>query len=418
MIDRGASIYRSGFVAAVLAAIAIFAARGEAHKPITSKYTYNDDVFPIFRDRCARCHVEHGVAQMSLMTYKDAFPWAESIRAELVAGHMPPWNAEEGFGALKNARTISAKELDVILTWATGGNPQGDLNQTLPAVTLKNDWVMGAPDLALKLPAEFTVPADKMEATEEFTIATGTTAPRWVRAVDLLPGTPSVVRSAVVYLKGAPPAAAADAIPDRILALWVPGHDAEPLDDRVGFRLPAGAELGVRVHYKKTWQFEGKELKDRSTVGIYFADNDSQELLNIQLTSSAPSGRTLTFAHTIGQDVQAVAIRPDDLPPNITVQVRALLPDGAAVPMIRLNTRPDWARRYWFERPIPLPRGSRIEVAANFENPDLLSEAFSAIVPTKTASAPTAPLRLAIDVVPAHAKPTAPIARLKPSRYD
>jgi hypothetical protein len=232
---------------------------------------------------------------------------------------------------------------------------------------------MGAPDLVLKLPTEFTVPADKMEATEEFTIATGTTEPRWVRAVDLLPGTPSVVRSAVMYLKGSVPAAAADAIPDRILTLWLPGHDPEPLEDRVGFRLPAGAELGVRVHYKKTWQFEGKELKDKSTVGIYFGGADSQELLGVPLTSPAPSGRTLTFAHTIGQDVQALGIRTDDLPPNITVQVRALLPDGSAAPMIRLNTRPDWARRYWFERPISLPRGSRIEVSANFDNPDLLS---------------------------------------------
>jgi hypothetical protein len=95
MINVRARVYRVAFVAAVLAAIVFVTERGEAHKPITSKYTYNDDVFPIFRDRCARCHVDHGVAPMSLMTYKDAFPWAESIRAELVAGHMPPWNAEE-----------------------------------------------------------------------------------------------------------------------------------------------------------------------------------------------------------------------------------------------------------------------------------------------------------------------------------
>ena len=74
---------------------------GEAHKAITSKYTYNDDVFPILRDRCARCHVAGGVAPMSLMTYDEAFPWAESIRAELVAAHMPPWNADEGFGELE-----------------------------------------------------------------------------------------------------------------------------------------------------------------------------------------------------------------------------------------------------------------------------------------------------------------------------
>src|SRR3989441_9287805 len=99
------------------AIFAIFAPPTEAHKPITSKYTYNDDVFPILKARCAQCHVAGGVAPMSLMTYEEAFPWAESIRAELVAAHMPPWNAEDGFGDLKRAHALPSKELDVLLTW-------------------------------------------------------------------------------------------------------------------------------------------------------------------------------------------------------------------------------------------------------------------------------------------------------------
>src|ERR1700736_2365245 len=119
--------------ALVVAACALSVAPGEAHKAITSKYTYNDDVFPILRERCASCHVPGGVAPMSLMTYDDAFPWAESIRAELVASHMPPWNADEGYGEIKRAHTLTPKELDVILTWATGGNPRGAFEQTLPA---------------------------------------------------------------------------------------------------------------------------------------------------------------------------------------------------------------------------------------------------------------------------------------------
>jgi len=394
----------------ILVAVALAGRRGDAHKAITSKYTFNDDVFPIFKERCATCHVEHGVAPMSLTTFKDAFPWAESIRAELIAGHMPPWNAEEGFGDLKHAHTLTAKELDVILTWATGGNPQGNLDQTLPAVMLKNDWVMGAPDLALPLPSEFTVPADKMDMIEEFTVPTGTKEARWVRAVDLLPGTPSVVRSAVISLKTASPSSAA-ASSDRVLALWVPGHDAEPLDGQVAFKLPAGAELGVRIHYKKTWQFEGQTVADRSTVGVYFApEREAQELLAVPIESPPPSAakdQTLTFTRLIDADLQALAMRPDDVPPNITLQLTAVLPDGSHTPMIRLNTRADWSRRYWFEKPIALPRGSRIEVVANLANPDILSETFGAIGSTPKPSI-TAPLKLAINVIPAKPKPTAP----------
>ncbi len=392
--------------AIVLAMFATVSERSEAHKAITSKYTYNDDVFPIFRGRCAGCHVENGVAPMSLTTYKDAYPWAESIRAELVAGHMPPWNADEGFGNLKHARTLTARELDVVLTWATGGNPQGNLEQTLPAVTLKNDWGMGMPDLALPMPVEFTVPADALETTQEFTIPTRTTEPRLVRAVDLLPGTPRIVRSAVIYLKGMPEGIGNGAlVPDRLLALWIPGHDPEPADGRTVFRLPAGAELGLRVHYKKTWQFEGQAIADRSTIGLYFApDKEGRELLTIPVASpanAAGQNKTLTFGRTIDADLQVVALRPEQLPPNITVQVQAVQPDGSQVPMIRLNTRPDWSRRYWLENPIVLRRGSRIEVVANFANPDLLSEAFGVLSPNP--SPPAGPLELAVNVVTAQA---------------
>src|SRR2546426_750622 len=103
--------------------------------------------------------------------------------------------------ALACALVCGAVALAVQLPWATGGNPRGMLDQKLPAVTLKNDWTMGAPDLALRMPAEFTLTADKMEDTHEFTLATATPEARWVRAVDLLPGTPSIVRSAIVFVK-------------------------------------------------------------------------------------------------------------------------------------------------------------------------------------------------------------------------
>ena len=59
MTARSAHVPVRVIVAAVLVVggVALDIERGEAHKAITSKYTYNDDVFPIFRDRCSRCHV-------------------------------------------------------------------------------------------------------------------------------------------------------------------------------------------------------------------------------------------------------------------------------------------------------------------------------------------------------------------------
>ncbi|HMF96725.1 MAG TPA: hypothetical protein VKE96_20635 [Vicinamibacterales bacterium] len=404
---------RSALAGGVVAAAALLStAPGQAHKAITSKYTYNDDVFPIFRDRCSRCHVSGGVAPMSLMTYDDAFPWAESIRAELIASHMPPWNADEGFGELKRAHTLTPKEIDVVLTWATGGNPRGALDQKLPELKLKNEWTIGAPDLALKLPAEFTLAADKMEDTQEFTLPSGTTEARWVRAVDLLPGTPSIVRSATIFVKDAAAPAAAGPAPERVLAHWLPGQDAEPVDSGVAFRLPAGAQIGVLIHYKKTWQFEGKALSDRSTVGVYFAPvREAHELLTVPIESPALApgpNQPITFGHTFTDEVRAVAVSPDSVPPNISLQVEAVRPDGSRTPMIRINTRADWDRRYWFEQPLTLARGTKVEVKANFEDPDLLSSAFSTPIAPAAALGKPAPMRLTLNVLPANSKPAAP----------
>jgi len=104
--------------------------------------------------------------------------------------------------------------------------------------------------------------------------------------------------------------------------------------------------------------------------------------------------------------VQAVAVSPDDVPPNISVQMVAIRPDGSRTPVIRLSTRPDWSRRYWFEQPLTFPRGTRIEVTAKLDDPDILSAAFGG-PPTPPAAA-SGPLRLTLNVVRANTKPSAP----------
>ena len=112
------------------------ARRATRTKASPSKFTYNADVYPVFLNRCGRCHIDGGVGPMSLLKYEDAFPWAESLRAELLSAYVD--SSAEGRGAkvdphdfVKAAhRQISARELDIVLDWATGGTPEGDKAQT------------------------------------------------------------------------------------------------------------------------------------------------------------------------------------------------------------------------------------------------------------------------------------------------
>jgi hypothetical protein len=199
------------------------------------------------------------------------------------------------------------------------------------------------PDVKIVLP-EYEIAADKMDDTHEFTVASGVNEARWVRAADLLPGTPSVVRSAIIAVKGASDSAFA---PEQVLGRWLPGQEPESIDrDGAVYKLPANAELTVRVHYKKNWQFEGKPMKDMSTVGLYFAaEKNAQELLAVPVAapaSAAPSDQKLTFTQTIDQDVQALAVSPIEVPPNITLQAEAVLPRSKS--RCRAARRSRWSR--------------------------------------------------------------------------
>ncbi len=134
---------------------------GEAHKAITSKYHFNEDLFPLFRDHCGRCHIDGGVAPMSLLTYEDASPWAESLRLEFLSEDPPPpWHQMK----------LTPRELDMMLVWANGGTPRGDVEKAPPAVPLVNAWVAGPPDVSLPLPAPFTLDGPVNEATHDVTL--------------------------------------------------------------------------------------------------------------------------------------------------------------------------------------------------------------------------------------------------------
>jgi hypothetical protein len=132
--------------------------------------------------------------------------------------------------------------------------------------------------------------------------------------------------------------------------------------------------------------------------------------LPIDSPGAAPAGadQSIRFSRTLGEDVQALALSPDKVPGNISLQVEAIKPDGSRVPMIRLNTRADWDRRYWFENPMTLPRGTRVEVTANLQDPDMLSAAFTSSPNAAAAAARPSSMHITLNVVPARSKPTAP----------
>jgi hypothetical protein len=257
---------------------------GEAHKSVTSKYDYDRDVFPLLRDHCGRCHVDGRVAPMSLLTYKEAVPWAESIRDELTTGRMPPWPMDPRSPAVKGMHPMSPCDVDVIVTWAAGGTPRdwsGDLDKQLPKVTLSTQWKLGQPDLVVAMRSEYTLGTNASDETKDFGIPLGITEVKWVRASDLLPETPVMVRDATISVENGP-----------TLALWQPGSDPLSAPSGAAFRVAPGATLHLQIHYKKPYSQEQNALSDKSRIGLYFTDppvsgRELQSVVASEKTASA-----------------------------------------------------------------------------------------------------------------------------------
>ena len=371
------------FAAAVIT-IALASPRTEAHKTITSKYTYNEHVFPILRERCGRCHVEGGPTPMSLMTYKDTVPWAESIREQLTAESMPPWYVDPMGPAVKGGHTLTNRELDVIVTWATGGTPEGDASKAPAAVAGQIPWKAGPPDHIVSMEAARALPAGTLEETVDLMLPTNLRDEKWVKAVDLLPGTPSMVRDAVI--------ATEDGV---VLGAWVPGYEATPAPSGTAFRLPAGARLRLRMHYKKHWQDEQRVTSDRSAIGLYFTDaplsgRAIQEVVLEPARSDPPASEPRSFSGNLMSASRVLALRPALDQAYTSIAIEAVLPGGRRTSLLKLRVaQSQWRRRYWLAEPIELPAGTKVEVTAS-------------PAPPSDSAMPSAhyPLQVAVDVVP------------------
>ncbi len=341
---------RMGWMVMAVAAAAV--ARVGAHKPVTSKYTYWEDVQPIVREHCGGCHVAGGIAPMSLMTYEDARPWAESIRLELTTGHMPPWYGDPSVAPLRDVHKLSPRDLDVVLTWVTGGTPPGPAptSATAPA---SRGWARGKPDLILPVPAAVTLAAAQAEDTREFVLREATDRDRVIAFADLLPGNPSIVHDATIFTRRGE-----SGEPASLLAAWLPGASPVAAPAGAGFPWRSGEQLVARIHYKKNWKLENKAASDRSSIGLYLAKGST--VRPIRAISIRTGGDTLA----IDEAVRALSVC-SDAPSDARVEVDAVRPDGSRVALAGFVTRAGWDQRYWLARPIDLPRGTRLEAKSS-----------------------------------------------------
>src|SRR5678815_2287433 len=87
--------------------------------------TFNKDIAAILLEKCANCHRQGQAAPMSLLTYDEVRPWAQSIKNKVLAREMPPWRADPRFGHFRNDPSLTIAEIETIVAWVDAGASQG-----------------------------------------------------------------------------------------------------------------------------------------------------------------------------------------------------------------------------------------------------------------------------------------------------
>ncbi|MDQ2841995.1 MAG: cytochrome c [Acidobacteriota bacterium] len=202
---------------AIVALVYILPRPARSAGPEPRKVTFSKDVAPIFYQHCAGCHRLNDIAPMSLLTYKDARPWAAAVRQAVTLRKMPPWYADPHYGKFANDPRLSETEIQTITAWVQQGAPEGN-PADLPARPNFNDnWKIGVLDAIVDIGQDYQV--EKRDVPDEyiyFTVDPHFTKDVWVKAVELRPGNRRVVHHAHVWIETPPnprPALGADGKP-------------------------------------------------------------------------------------------------------------------------------------------------------------------------------------------------------------
>lgn len=302
--------------------------------------TFNKDIAPIFYANCTACHRAGEIAPMSLMTYKDARPWAKAIATKVADGTMPPWHADPQYGTFLNARSLTAEQKSTIARWVAAGAPEGKASDLPAAPEYRDGWNIGQPDVVLSMQEDYPIPATGDVPYQYFEVPANFAEDRYIQAWEIRPGDRAAVHHIIVSTRPpkdvavqqarqqqqamlqrflSAPAAGAAAQPRQLplfsfacctsipagqtggpalpadkqrpagpndrprpagtgpaVGGYVPGNSVRRFADGTAMRLPAGYSLVFQMHYTTY----GKATTDRSKVALKFATTKPQIVLN------------------------------------------------------------------------------------------------------------------------------------------
>ncbi len=341
--------------------------------------TYTKRISRILQNNCQDCHRPGQIGPMSLLSFDDAVAWSDTIREVVSEGRMPPWYADPRYGKFSNDRRLSDEDKQTLLDWIDHGTPRGEERDAPPPRQFVEGWKVGKPDVIVKMPRVFEVPARTPRGGipyQYFTVDPGFTEDRWIQRAEAKPGAAAVVHHVVVFILPRGELFNPDA-PGAVLCGTAPGEMALDLPDGLAKKLPAGARLIFQMHYTPN----GKAQSDQSSVGLVFAKRPPRHRV---LTKPVYNGRFITRFDKIpagaeNYQIEADYVFPEDahllnFMPHMHLRGKdfryeRITTDGKkeillSVPRYNFG----WQSAYRLAEAVSMPKGTKLHCVAHFDN--------------------------------------------------
>ncbi|MCI0388955.1 MAG: cytochrome c [Acidobacteria bacterium] len=359
-------------IAVSLAAICLFTLpatnANSDSKSAAKSVTFTKDVAPIFFKQCAECHREGEIAPFSALSYKDVRPWAKSIREKVVSREMPPWHADPKHGEWLNDRRLTQQQMDTIIAWVDGGAKEGDPKDLPPAPKFTAGWAIGQPDETFSIP-EQSIPSTGVVAYKYLTVPTNFREDRWVTAAEIRSTGRAAMHHVIVFIQDPNKPASIDG---NLLAGVAPGEQPTRFQPGFARKIPAGAKLIFQMHYTPN----GAATRDVTTIGLKYAKEQpkhqilTRPVMNTGLMIPAgASSHEVKSSYAFSEDARLTSLMPHMHLRGKDFEIKAVFPDGTTRVLLKVPRYDfNWQTYYVPKEPLAIPKGTKIECVAHFDN--------------------------------------------------
>jgi tetratricopeptide (TPR) repeat protein len=368
----------------VIAGVLLVAATRSA----SAQTTFSKDVAPIVFEHCAPCHRAGEIGPFALTSYRDVRQRATQIVDVIRRRVMPPWKPRGDPALFVGARVLTEAQIDTIRDWVAQGALEGSSADLLVLPPPADGWQLGRPDVIVTMPQPYVLRAEGRDVFRTFVLPTPTTSARFVRAIEFRPGNARAVHHANIGVDRSRASRRLDALdvepgydggmvpdasypPGHMLG-WTPGQRPRASPEGTAWRLEPESDIVVQLHLQPT----GKPEPVQVSIGVYFTDQPpTRTPIGLRLGSQTidippdVASYVVTDQFELPVDAEVLAIQPHAHNLGRTVQATATLPDGSMRALVDIA---DWDFRwqdvYRYARPIPLPRGTTINMRFDYDN--------------------------------------------------